>query len=68
MPEHYQSDDEPDDDSDGAVPDQVVVDEARVARREEVAFAEQLTRGTDQGFVGVDWAGARCPCACSWST
>jgi Protein of unknown function (DUF664) len=39
------------------VPDQSVVDEAWSAWRDEVAFAEQFTRGTDLGFVGQDGAG-----------
>ena len=53
-PKRYQSEDEPDGDFDGAVADQAVVDEAWAAWREEVAFAEQFTRDTDLGFVGVD--------------
>lgn len=57
-PERYQSEHEPDGDFDGAVPDQAVVDEAWAAWREEIAFAEQFTRSTDLGFIGMDWAGA----------
>jgi uncharacterized damage-inducible protein DinB len=52
VPKRYQSDDEPDGDFDGAVPDQAVVDEAWAAWREEVSFAEEFTRDTDLGFVG----------------
>ena len=53
----YQSDDEPDGDFDGAVPDQAVVDEAWAAWQEEVTFAEQFARDTDLNFVGRDGAG-----------
>jgi uncharacterized damage-inducible protein DinB len=53
----YQSDDEPDGDFDGAVADQAVVDDAWAAWHDEVAFAEQFTRGTDLNFVGRDGAG-----------
>ncbi len=58
VPKLYQSDDEPDGDFDGALPDESVVDEAWAAWRDEVAFAEGFTRDTDLGFIGVDWAGA----------
>ena len=57
VPRRYQSEDDPDGDFDGAVADPAVVDEAWAAWREEVAFAEQFTRETDLGFVGVDSAG-----------
>jgi uncharacterized damage-inducible protein DinB len=57
VPKRYQSEDEPDGDFDGAVPDQAVVDEAWAAWREEVSFAEQYARNTDLGFVGRDWGG-----------
>jgi uncharacterized damage-inducible protein DinB len=56
-PKRYQSDAEPDGDFDGAVADQVVVDEAWAAWRDEVAFAEQFARQTNLGFVGNDGAG-----------
>jgi uncharacterized damage-inducible protein DinB len=56
-PTRYQSEAEPDGDFDGAVADQAVVDDAWDAWRDEVAFAEQLTRETDLGFVGRDGAG-----------
>jgi uncharacterized damage-inducible protein DinB len=57
VPNRYQSEAEPDGDFDGAVADQVVVDEAWAAWREEVVFAEQFARETDLGFVGRDGAG-----------
>jgi uncharacterized damage-inducible protein DinB len=57
VPNRYQSDEEPDGDFDGAVADQVVVDEAWAAWHEEVSFAEQFTRDTDLNFVGKDGAG-----------
>jgi uncharacterized damage-inducible protein DinB len=57
VPNRYQSNAEPDGDFDGAVADQAVVDEARAAWRDEVAFAEQFARETDLGFVGKDGAG-----------
>jgi uncharacterized damage-inducible protein DinB len=53
----YQSDDEQDGDFDGAVADQAVIDDAWAAWHDEVAFAEQFTRGTDLNFVGRDGAG-----------
>jgi uncharacterized damage-inducible protein DinB len=56
-PKRYQSDTDPDGDFDGAVADQAVVDEARAAWLEEVAFAEQFVRNTDLGFVAQDGAG-----------
>lgn len=55
-PKRYQSDTEPDGDFDGAVADQAVVEDAWASWREEVAFAEQLVRDTDLGFVGHDGA------------
>jgi uncharacterized damage-inducible protein DinB len=57
VPRRYQSEAEPDGDFDGAVADPAVVEEAWTAWREEVAFAEQFTRETDLGFVGVDSQG-----------
>jgi len=58
VPRRYQSEDDPDGDFDGAVPDQAVVDEAWAAWRDEVAFAEQFTRETELDFVGVDSSGS----------
>jgi uncharacterized damage-inducible protein DinB len=58
LPGRYQSDAAPDGDFDGAVPDQAVVDEAWVAWREEIAFADEFVRATDLGFVGHDGSGA----------
>ena len=52
VPRRYQSEAEPDGDFDGAVPESAVVEEAWVAWRDEVAFAEQFTRDTDLAFVG----------------
>jgi uncharacterized damage-inducible protein DinB len=57
VPKRYQSEADPDGDFNGAVADQTVVDEAWAAWREEVAFAEQLVRDTDLGFVGTDGGG-----------
>ena len=57
VPNRYQSEAEPDGDFDGAVADQVVIDEAWAAWRDEVAFAEQFARETDLNFVGRDGAG-----------
>jgi uncharacterized damage-inducible protein DinB len=57
VPNRYQSDEEPDGDFDGAVADQVVVDEAWAAWHAEVSFAEQFARDTDLNFVGKDGAG-----------
>jgi uncharacterized damage-inducible protein DinB len=58
VPKRYQTDADPDADFNGAVPDPAVVEEARAAWREEVAFAEQFTRDHDLGFVGKDSEGS----------
>jgi uncharacterized damage-inducible protein DinB len=57
VPNRYQTAAEPDGDFDGAVPDQVVVDEAWAAWHDEVTFAEQFALNTDLNFVGHDGAG-----------
>jgi uncharacterized damage-inducible protein DinB len=57
VPKRYQSDAAPDDDFDGAVADQAVVEEAWAAWRAEVAFAEQFARQTALDFVGADGDG-----------
>ena len=57
VPRRYQTPDQPDGDFDGAVADPAVVEEAWSAWREEVAFAEEFTTGTDLGFVSHDGAG-----------
>src|SRR4029453_6679587 len=54
VPNRYQSDAEPDGDFDGALDDQVVVDEAWAAWRDEVAFAEQFARETALSFMGQE--------------
>jgi uncharacterized damage-inducible protein DinB len=56
-PKRYQSEEHPDGDFDGAVPDQAVVDEAWDAWREEVDFAERFVDRTDLAYVGIDGAG-----------
>jgi len=53
-PRRYQTEADPDADFNAAVADPAVVDEAWVAWREEVAFAEQFTQDHDLGFVGRD--------------
>ncbi|MFZ0217162.1 MAG: DinB family protein [Candidatus Dormiibacterota bacterium] len=58
VPKRYQTDTEPDRDFDGAVPDPAVVDEARSAWSEEVAFGEQFVQETDLSFVGQDSEGS----------
>jgi uncharacterized damage-inducible protein DinB len=57
VPKRYQTDANPDQDFDGAVPDPAVVAEARDAWSEEIAFAEQFVRETDLSFVGKDGGG-----------
>jgi uncharacterized damage-inducible protein DinB len=57
VPKRYQSEDDPDADFNGAVADPAVVEEARAAWREEIAFAEQFTREHDLDFVGRDSEG-----------
>ena len=57
VPKRYQTEAAPDGDFDGAVADQLVVDGAWAAWRDEVSFSEQFTRDTDLAFVGHDWAG-----------
>ena len=57
VPKRYQTETEPDGDFDGAVPDERVVEEAWIAWREEIVFAEQFVRDVDLDFVGRDGAG-----------
>lgn len=57
LPRRYQTEADPDADFNGAVADPAVVEEAWAAWREEVAYAEQFTRGHDLGFVGKDSEG-----------
>ncbi len=52
LPKRYQTESDPDADFNGAVADPAVVDEAWAAWREEVAFAEQVTRDHHLGFAG----------------
>jgi uncharacterized damage-inducible protein DinB len=54
VPKRYQTEDDPDGDFNGAVADPAVVEEARAAWREEIAFAEQFTREHDLDFAGRD--------------
>jgi uncharacterized damage-inducible protein DinB len=56
-PRRYQTDTDPDGDFNGAVADPAVVDEARAAWREEIAFADQFTAEHELDFVGSDSAG-----------
>ena len=56
-PPLYWSGDVEDADWAGAVPDPAVVADAWRAWREEVAFAEQFTRGHDLDFIGCDSEG-----------
>ncbi len=56
IPKRYQTGADPDADFNGAVADPAVVEEAWAAWREEIAFAEQFTRGHDLGFVDRSWA------------
>ena len=57
VPKRYQTQTDPDADFNGAVPDPAVVEEAWLAWREEIAFAEQFTRDHDLDFVGRDSEG-----------
>jgi uncharacterized damage-inducible protein DinB len=54
VPKRYQTQTDPDADFNGAVADPAVVEEAWLAWREEIAFAEQFTRDHDLDFVGRD--------------
>jgi len=54
VPKRYQTLTDPDADFNGAVADPAVVDEAWLAWRAEVAFAERFTRDHDLDFVGAD--------------
>ncbi len=56
VPKRYQTEEHPDGDFDGAVPDPAVMAEAWAAWREEVGFAEAFTRAHDLDFIGQDWA------------
>jgi uncharacterized damage-inducible protein DinB len=56
-PRRYQTAADPDGDFNGAVADPAVVDEARAAWREEIAFADQFTAEHELDFVGSDSAG-----------
>jgi len=53
----YRSEEDVDLEFNGAVADPAVVEEARAAWREEIAFAEQFTRDHDLDFVGRDSEG-----------
>jgi uncharacterized damage-inducible protein DinB len=57
VPKRYQTQTDPDADFNGAVADPAVVEEAWLAWREEIAFAEQFTRDHDLDFVGRDSEG-----------
>jgi uncharacterized damage-inducible protein DinB len=56
-PPRYRSDADADGDFTGAVADPAVVSQAWDAWREEVAFAEQFTRGHELDYLGHDSAG-----------
>ena len=57
VPKRYQTEADPDADFNGAAADQAVVQEARAAWREEIAFAVQFTRDHDLDFAGRDSEG-----------
>jgi uncharacterized damage-inducible protein DinB len=57
VPKRFQTQTDPDADFNGAVADPAVVEEAWLAWREEIAFAEQFTRDHDLDFVGRDSEG-----------
>ena len=57
VPKRYQTEADPDGDFNGAVADPAVVEEARAAWREEIAFADQFTRDHDLDFLGCDSEG-----------
>jgi uncharacterized damage-inducible protein DinB len=57
VPRLYQTPESPDEDFDGAVPDQAVVDEAWARWREEVAFADEFFAGHDLDHVATDGSG-----------
>jgi uncharacterized damage-inducible protein DinB len=57
VPKRYQTATDPDADFNGAVADPAVVEEAWLAWRQEIAFAEQFTQDHDLGFVGRDSEG-----------
>jgi uncharacterized damage-inducible protein DinB len=57
VPKRYQTQTDPDADFNDAVADPAVVEEAWLAWREEIDFAEQFTRDHDLGFVGRDSEG-----------
>jgi len=57
VPKRYQTDADPDGDFNGAAADPAVVEEARAAWHEEIAFAEQFTRDHDLDFTGCDSEG-----------
>src|ERR1700757_2424403 len=54
VPKRYQTEADPDGDFNGAVADPAVVEEARTAWREEIAFADQFIKEHDLDFVGQD--------------
>jgi uncharacterized damage-inducible protein DinB len=56
-PKRYQSEEDPDGDFNGAVPDPAVVEEAWAAWREEMAFADRFVAEHELDFVGVDSEG-----------
>ena len=57
VPKRYQTEADPDGDFNGAVADPAVVEEARTAWREEIAFADQFIMEHDLDFVGQDSEG-----------
>jgi uncharacterized damage-inducible protein DinB len=57
VPRRYQTEADPDADFNGAVDDPAVVEEARAAWREEMAFADEFIADHDLGFVGHDSEG-----------
>jgi len=57
VPKRYQTGADPDGDFNGAAADPAVVEEARAAWHEEIAFAEQFTRDHDLDFTGCDSEG-----------
>ena len=68
VPRRYQTGADPDGDFNGAVADPAVAAEAWAAWREEIAFAEQFTRGHDLGFAGSTPKVSRSRCASCWCT
>jgi uncharacterized damage-inducible protein DinB len=54
VPRLYQTAESPDEDFDGAIGDQAVVDEAWARWHEEMAFADEFISGHELDFVGAD--------------